>query len=132
MPFPITGFYISLTIFLAIILGMRIGFLRAHRGISILHDGDMEIATRMRVHGNMVETAALVMLAMAIIELNGASPAFLHSLGMTYITARILHAVGLRHDNIRHPFRAIGAMASMLVMLSAGACALLQTATAIF
>ncbi len=127
MPIPITAFYAGLTILLAIFLGMRIGFFRAKKGISILHGGDMEVATRMRAHGNMMETAALIILAMAIIELNGADAKLLHGLGIIYILARIAHPIGLKHDNIAHPLRAIGAMASMLVMLIAGLTAIWQS-----
>lgn len=126
MALPITGIYVGLTIILAIILGVRIGFYRAKLGISILHDGNMEVAQRMRVHGNLLETAALTLLAMAVIEINGASSTFLHGLGIIYIITRICHAAGLKHDNIRHPLRAIGAMGSTLVMLVAGAMAIWQ------
>jgi len=126
MPVPITAFYAGLTIIIAIVLGMRIGFFRAKKGISILDGGDMEVATRMRAHGNMMETAALTILAIGIIELNGADARLLHGLGVVYIIARILHPIGLRHDNIAHPLRAIGAMASMLVMLTAGGLAIWQ------
>ena len=123
---PITGLYVGLTIILAIILGTRIGFYRAKVGVSILHDGNMEVAQRMRVHANLMETAALTLLAMAIIEINGAGSTLLHGLGIAYILARIAHAIGLKHDNIRHPFRAIGAMSSTLVMLIAGLVAIFQ------
>ena len=126
MTIPITGLYIGLTIILAFILSARIGFYRAKIGISILHDGNMEVAQRMRVHGNLMETAALTLLAMAVIEINGAGSTLLHGLGIVYILARIAHAIGLKHDNLRHPLRAIGAMGSMLVMFIAGGVAISQ------
>lgn len=126
MSLPITGIYVGLTIILAVYLGTRIGFYRAKAGISILHEGNMEVAQRMRVHGNLLETAALTLLAMAVIEFNGASSTLLHGLGIAYIAARICHAIGLKHDNIRHPLRAIGAMGSTLVMLIAGFMAIWQ------
>jgi len=123
---PITGLYIGLSILLAIILSARIGFYRAKVGISILDGGNMEVAQRMRVHGNMMKTAALTLLAMAVIEVNGAGSTMLHGLGIAYILSRIAHAIGLKHDNIRHPLRALGAMGSTLVMLTAGLTAIWQ------
>lgn len=132
MPVPITGLYVGLTVILAIILGTRIGFYRAKKGVSILDGGDMEIAQRMRVHGNMMETAALTILALGVIELNGAGPTLLHGLGIAYILARIAHALGLKHDNISHPLRTVGAMGSMIVMLVAGVTAFYQGWTTIF
>lgn len=126
MTLPITGLYVGLTIILAIILSARIGFYRAKLGISILDGGNMEVAQRMRVHGNMMETAALTLLAIGVIEINGVGSTLLHSLGIAYLLARIAHAIGLKHDNIRHPLRAIGAMGSTLVMLTAGIVAISQ------
>ena len=126
MSVPITGIYVGLTIILAIILGTRIGFYRAKVGISILHGDNMDVAQRMRVHGNLLETAALTLLALGVIELGGARTSLLHGLGIAYIAARICHAIGLKHDNIRHPLRAIGAMGSTLVMLIAGIIAIWQ------
>lgn len=130
MPIPITGIYVGLTIILAIILGIRIGFYRAKLGISILHDGNMEVAQRMRVHGNLLETAALTLLAMAVIEINGAGATLLHGLGIAYIVSRICHAMGLKHDNIRHPLR-LGSLGSTLVMLVAGCIAIWQGVNAL-
>ena len=103
MPIPITGFYVGLTIILAIVLGMRIGMLRGKTKISILDGGDMKVALEMRRHQNLMETAALTLLAMAVIELNGASAMLLHGLGIVYIIARILHPIGLKADDITPP-----------------------------
>jgi len=129
MPIPITGFYVGLTIILAIILGMRIGMLRGKTGISILDGGNMEVALKMRQHQNLLETAALTLLAMGVIELNGARPMLLHGLGIVFIIARILHPIGLKADDITPPLRAIGAGFSTLVMLVAGVMAIWQFAS---
>ncbi len=126
MPIPITGLYVGLTVILAIILGMRIGMLRGKTGISILDGGDMKVALEMRRHQNLMETAALTLLAMAVIELNGASAILLHGLGIAYIIARILHPIGLKADDITPPLRAIGAGFSTLAMLIASVVAIWQ------
>ncbi|NNC35899.1 MAG: MAPEG family protein [Acidimicrobiales bacterium] len=126
MTIPITGLYVGLTIILATVLSARIGWYRAKVGISILHNDNMEVAQRMRVHGNLMETAALTLLAMAVIEINGAGSTLLHGLGIAYILSRVAHAIGLKHDNIRHPLRAIGAMGSTLVGLVAAGVAISQ------
>ena len=129
MPIPITGFYIGLTIILSIGLGARVGLLRGKTGISILDGGNEELALRVRQHGNLLETAALTLLAMAAIEINGASALLLHCLGIAYIAARIVHPIGLKRDSISHPLRAIGAGGSTLVMLVAGLIAIWQFLT---
>ncbi|MFN3214568.1 MAG: MAPEG family protein [Henriciella sp.] len=123
---PITGLYTGLTIILAIILGAGIGLYRGKTKVSVGDGGDPEVLVRMRRHGNLVETAALTLLAMAVIEMNGASSALLHGLGIFYIVFRILHPIGLKADSVTHPLRAIGAMGSTLVMLIAGGVAIWQ------
>ena len=122
----ITALYLGLSIVLAITLSARIGLYRAKVGISILDGGDMEVAQRMRVHGNFSETVALIILAFAVIEYNGAPAILLHGLGIAYLLSRVAHAIGLKHDNISHPLRALGAMGSTLVMLIAGGTAIWQ------
>ncbi|MEC7291203.1 MAG: MAPEG family protein [Pseudomonadota bacterium] len=123
---PITGLYTGLTIILAIILGAGIGLHRGKTKVSIGDGGDPETLLRMRRHGNLVETAALTLLAMAIIEVNGASATLLHGLGIAYILTRILHPIGLKADDVTHPLRALGAGGSTLVMLIAGGMAIWQ------
>ena len=123
---PITGLYTGLTIILAIILGAGIGLHRGKIKVSIGDGGDPETLLRMRRHGNLVETAALTLLAMAIIEVNGASATLLHGLGIAYILTRILHPIGLKADDVTHPLRALGAGGSTLVMLIAGGMAIWQ------
>ncbi|MEM9028888.1 MAG: MAPEG family protein [Pseudomonadota bacterium] len=123
---PITGLYVGLTILLAIGLGMRVGLMRGSSGISIHDGGNQELALRVRHHGNLLETAALTLLALGILELNGTSPWVLHTLGLAFITARILHPIGLKADDITHPLRAVGAAGSTLVMLTAGLIAIWQ------
>ena len=126
MPVPITGFYTGLTIILAIFLGARVGLLRGKTGISILHGDNMEVALKMRQHGNLMETAALTLLAMAVIEAGGASAWLLHCLGVAWIATRIMHPIGLKADDVTPPSRAIGAGGSTLVMLIAGLIAIWQ------
>ncbi len=129
MEFPITGLYVGLTILLSFALGMRVGLLRGKTGISIGDGDNTELALRIRQHANLLETAALTLLALAVIEANGASPFVLHGLGMAYIITRILHPLGLKADDMTPPLRAIGAAGSTLVMLTAGAIAIWQFAT---
>ncbi len=123
---PITGLYTGLTIILAIILGMGIGMHRGKTKVSIGDGGNPETLLLMRRHGNLLETAALTLLAMAIIEAGGASAGLLHGLGVAYILARIVHPIGLKKDDVTHPLRTVGAMGSTLVMLIAGCIAIWQ------
>lgn len=126
MTLHITGLYLGLTIILAIVLGMRVGLYRGKTKVSIGDDGNQELALRVRHHGNLLETAALTLLAIGVLEINGTSPTTLHALGVAYIIARILHPIGLKADSITHPLRTVGAMGSTLVMLISGLMAIGQ------
>ena len=126
MEIPITGLYTGLIIILVIVLAIRIALIRGQAGISIYHGGNTELGLRIRQHGNAVEIVPLALLAMAIIEVNGASELLLHGLGITLVIARILHPVGLKTDVVLTLFRAIGIFSSFGVMLIAGAVAIWQ------
>ena len=54
-----------------------------------------------------------------IIEINGGNTTFLHVFGVVLIISRIAHAIGLKHDNMAHPGRVIGAGGTFLMSFAA-------------
>ena len=52
---------------------------------------------------------------MGAIEINGGSSMFLYVVGDLLFIARIAHAIGLKHDNMSHKGRLIGAGGTALV-----------------
>lgn len=126
MAVPITGFYAAILFLILAYLGFQVGAARSRTGISILHDDDLDLADKIRRHGNFTENVPLALLLMLAIELGGASAALLHGLGIGLVAARIAHPLGLHHDNIRHPLRAVGAFGTLLVTLVAAVVAVRQ------
>ena len=121
MGLPITLLYASLFAIFALVLSFRAGSFRGKSGISILF-GDppnMELAQRVRVHQNFLEYVPILIVVMGALEANGASSMFLYIIGDLLIVARIAHAVGLKHDNMAHIGRLIGAAGTALVTLAA-------------
>ena len=116
---PITALYAGLLTLIAIALGIAVGAMRGQTGISILHGDNMLLATRIRRHANFTEAVPLALILLAALELNGASPRLLHGLGIALVVCRIAHPLGLHHDNMRNPLRAIGALGTILVTLIA-------------
>jgi len=116
---PITAFYAGLLALILIALAGAIGPIRMRTGISILHGQDMVLATAVRRHGNFIEGVPFALILLAALELNGASPVLLHGLGIALVVSRIAHPIGLRHDDMRHPLRAVGAAGTLLVTLIA-------------
>ncbi len=116
----VTLLYTALLALLAVVLSARVGLYRGKVGISILFGDppDHELEERVRVHQNFAEYVPLVLILMAGIELTGGNTTFLHVIGVALIVARLAHAIGLKHDNIQHPGRFIGAAGTTLLILA--------------
>lgn len=121
MTLPITALYAGLLAIFALYLSFRAGSYRGKTGISILHGEPVnwELAQRVRRHQNFLEYVPIVLILMGLIEINGGSGVFLHVVGIALIVARIAHAIGLKHDNMAHVGRTIGAGGTALIMLAA-------------
>ena len=115
----ITLLYASLLAVFALFLSFRAGSFRGKAGASILYGEpvNMELAQRVRAHQNFLEYVPMILILMGAIELSGGSTAFLHGIGIALIVARIAHATGLKHDNMAHPGRFVGAGGTALITL---------------
>lgn len=123
MTLPVTALYAGIMAVFALVLSFRAGSYRGKAGVSILHGEPVnwELAVRVRRHQNFLEYVPVILILMGLIEINGGSATFLHSVGILLIVARIAHAIGLKHDNMAHVGRLIGAGGTALIMLvSAG------------
>lgn len=121
-----TLLYAAILAVFALALSFRAGGMRGKAGASILYGdpANMELAEKVRVHQNFLEYVPMILILMAAIELSGGSATWLHGFGIVLIISRIAHAVGLRHDNMGHPGRIIGAGGTALVTLVAAGYAL--------
>ena len=132
MQVPITALYAGLLAIYGIWLSSRVGMMRGKTGISILHGDNIELAEKIRRHGNFVEYVPLALILIGVLEINGSSAAFLHGLGIALVISRVAHAKGLYHDNIRHPLRAVGATGTVLVTVVAGIAAIWKSVDTLF
>lgn len=126
MLLPITGLYAGLITLITIYLMVNIGAYRGKAKLSLGDGGDQEMIVRIRRHGNLVETAALLLVMMAIIEANGASSMYVHAVGLIYLIARIAHPIGLRANNTSGFPRMIGALGTMIALLMGTGMAIYQ------
>lgn len=120
MSIPITLLYASVFALFAMVLSFRAGSFRGKSGVSVLYGSppDMELAERVRVHQNFLEYVPMILIVMGAIEANGGSSLFLYVVGDLLIVARIAHAVGLKHDNMAHIGRLIGAGGTALITVA--------------
>ncbi len=120
MSMPITLMYASIFAFFALVLSFKAGSFRGSTGISVLfgEPSNMELAQRVRAHQNFLEYVPMAVIVMGAIELNDGSDMFLYVCGDLLIIARIAHAIGIRHDNMAHKGRLIGAGGTALITLA--------------
>jgi len=119
MQLPVTALYAGILTIFALVLSFKAGSFRGKSGVSVLF-GDppnMELVEKVRAHQNFLEYVPMIVILMAVIELNGGSATFLHAIGSLLIVVRVAHAVGLKHDNMGHPGRLIGAGGTALITL---------------
>ena len=121
MSLPITALYAGILMIFALALSFKAGGFRGKSGISVGlgEPVNMDLAERVRIHQNFLEYVPMAIILMGILELNGGNATFLHVFGVVLIVARIAHAIGLKHDNMAHPGRAIGAGGTALISLVA-------------
>ena len=121
MALQITALYAGILTVFSLVLSGKAGGFRGKTGISILHGepSNMDLAQRVRVHQNFLEYVPMALILMGIIEVNGGNATFLHVFGVVLIISRVAHAIGLKHDNMAHPGRVIGAGGTFLMSFAA-------------
>jgi len=121
MQMPITLMYASFLAIFALVLSFKAGTARGKSGLSVMfgEPADMELAQKVRVHQNFLEYVPIFLILFAAIEANGGSSMFLYVVGDLMIIARIAHAIGLKHNNMAHKGRLIGAGGTALLTLVA-------------
>ena len=119
MTLPITLLYVSFFAIFALFLSFKAGSFRGKTGISVLHGepANMELAEKVRRHQNFLEYVPLFLLVFAAVEINGGSSMFLYIVGDLMVLSRIAHMIGLKHDNMSHIGRLIGAGGTALITL---------------
>lgn len=133
MQLPITLMYAGIFAIFALVLSFRAGSARGKSGISVLHGdpADMDLAQKVRVHQNFLEYVPIFLIVFAALEVNGVPSMFLYIVGDLMIVARIAHAIGLKHDNMGHIGRLIGAGGTALLTLVCACYAVWLSANAL-
>ncbi len=128
MPVPVTALFAALLALVMLVLAFRVGSRRGMLQIPIGDSGDAKLLIDNRRHLNFVEHVPMAVILMAVVELNGAPKGWLYAIGALLVIARVLHPIGLRSEDMRHPFRTIGAMLTMLCTVALIGIALWQAA----
>ena len=119
MQLTITAIYAGVLAIFGLFLSARAGSFRGKSGVSILYGDPVnwELAERVRAHQNFLEYVPIMLILMGLIEVNGGNSTYLYVVGGLLVVARIAHYQGLKHDNMGHIGRAIGAGGTALLTL---------------
>ena len=127
MTVPVTALYTGLFLLLMLVLAIRVVTWRRRVQIAMGDGGHKPLRNAIRAHGNAAEHIPLVLLGMAVLEVNGAPGWSLHLYGAIFFITRSLHAVGLAQPRTVNAPRQIGVMITWLVMLAMGIQLLIST-----
>lgn len=118
--------YAALLALMFLVLSIRvIGVRRAER-VSLGVGSSALLERRIRTHGNFAEYVPFALLLLAMAELRGTGPLWLHALCIVLVVARIAHAAALAPQPQITPLRVAG-MAGTLIVLTSSAILILAT-----
>ena len=123
MLLPITLTLAAACAFLNLWLAFRC--VRIRLGAKTLHGdgGNPLLARRMRAHANFIEYTPIALILCGLVELAIGSPTWLWIGALLYVTARVMHALGMEAD---HPtiWRAGGALLTWIISFALAIAAL--------
>lgn len=114
---PITSTYAILLAIVMLALFMNVTLRRSTLAQSIGDGGDVVLHERIRKHGNFVEWTPMVLILLALAEINHAAPLALHAAGLLLLVGRLLHPLGLKADAPTHPLRIAGNAGAILAVI---------------
>ena len=122
----ITPLYAALLGLVLLVLSGRVIFSVRAKGV-VLGDGDdPNHLPIIRSQGNFIEYVPMALILIAFLEAGGASDGWIHGLGGVLLVGRILHPLGMKADPAPQPFRFVGTVSTLLVLLIASVMLLIQ------
>jgi len=118
MELPITSVLAGAAAIFLVLLSLPVALRRRSTRLSAGDGGDEVFNRKIRAQANFIEYVPLAIIAIGLLEMNGASQPVLCGLAATLATARVLHAFGLWSAVLIG--RALGAMLTFGVLLVAG------------
>jgi hypothetical protein len=99
-PLPITSCLAAALLLLLVALSTLVTERRARLGgIQFGDADDPALKARIRAHGNLIEIAPMVLVAIGLMELAGAPSPLIWGFAVTFFTGRLLHAARMYIGN---------------------------------
>lgn len=117
MMLPVTSLLALPLTFLLIGLAYRVAALRIRNRIGLGVGSNKTLARAMAAHGNAMENIPVALILMALAEIQSANPIFLSVLGVVFVMARVMNALGVSQHSGRSFGRFYGILLSWLVII---------------
>jgi uncharacterized protein len=92
---PITSIIAGLFALASIPLSLQVSLRRAKLRVSLGEGNDEVLKRRIRAHGNFIENVPLALIAVGLLEIDGAPSVFIAVLAGVFVVSRALHAAGM-------------------------------------
>ncbi len=116
----ITAFYTGILALIMVFLAYKTSARRLEAKINLGIGEDRIMEQRSRAFGNFIEFVPMMILLMAMIELQGHKAMFIHILGSAIVVARLFHALGITGKLKAVNGRFLGSLLSYIILLLAG------------
>ncbi len=120
----VTSVFVAIAAIALTCLGLLVASTRLRMRVRFGDNGERVLLTRMRTHGNFIEYVPLALIALALVEYNGAAKWIVWTLGVVLVVSRISHAAGILTGII--PFRSVGISLTFFMLATAGIILLRQ------
>ena len=106
-------------------LMIRCGQARTSEKVSVGDGGNEMVIRRMRAHANFIESAPIVLILIAALELTCGTSTWLWAVGIAFTIGRLLHPLGMDGGALAKG-RMIGTLLTMLTLLGLAIMALVS------
>ena len=119
MSLSITPFYAGVMALMFVILSVRVVNVRRKFRTAIGDGGSRLLMRRIRAHANFAEYVPMVLLLMAVAELQGAPVWAIHVIGLMLLVGRVVHASNISQESEKIPIRVIGMVFTFTALIIA-------------
>lgn len=114
----IVGFWAALLILLQIVLTFRVIAIRRRDRISMGHNKDKVLESRVRAHGNFTETVPIFLIGLSLVAMLGGNHIAIHALGALVFVGRILHMMGMAGPHNAGKGRPLGMLMTLIGIIA--------------
>ncbi len=116
----VTGLYTAILALIMVFLTYKTATGRHKHKVNLGTGNDPEMERKVRVFGNFIEYVPMLILLMAVGEIQGQSSSYLHVFGAGIVLSRLLHAIGMSDALPALHGRYIGTVSTFLLLLVGG------------